>query len=254
MAVFAATLHSHTVSTSYSESMLRMVAYDAMKHGRLVRGGGPALLPAGINTLPEIRNKACKYLLDESTADFLLFVDSDMGFDADSVDRLVEVADPVERPVVGALCFGLQQVITDEMGGYLTKPFPTVYDWRTNPDGKSGFAIRWDYPQNTVTRVSATGAAFLLIHRGVLEKLRADGGDTWFNRASLPDDPRILGEDMAFFGRLARAGIPAWVHTGVRTTHLKQLWVSEDYYVETRRAAALRPQEVPEGVAVVTGD
>jgi GT2 family glycosyltransferase len=253
-AVFAATLHAHTVATSYSESMLRMVAYDAMHEGRLVRGGGPALLPAGVNTLPEVRNKACAYLLDESKADWLLFVDSDMGFTEDSVDRLLEAADPVERPVVGALCFGLQQVVTDGQGGYLTKPFPTIYDWGNLPGtNRWGFTIRWEYPQNTVTRVAATGAAFLLIHRGILDKLRAGAGDTWFTRAGLPDEPRILGEDMSFCARLGAAGIPLYVHTGVKTTHLKQLWVSEDYYVETRRAAALRQQEPPDGVEIVSG-
>lgn len=239
-------------STSYTDSILRAVAFDAVNQGVLIRGGGPMMLPASPNTLAEQRNRAAAFLLDESEADWLLFIDSDMGFDEDAVYRLLDAADPDERPVVGALCFGLKKVRTDMRGGWVTEPFPTLYDWRPNPiTERFGFRLRFDYAENTVTQVAATGAAFLLIHRTALDKLRAEHGDHWFDRGRMDTDEGLMGEDISFCARLGRAGIPIFVHTGVSTTHLKPVWVDEDFYLAQRALAALRA-EAAAPVEVVT--
>lgn len=230
-------------ATSYTESILRMLAYDATKEGMLIRGGGPMMLPASPNTLSQQRNAACTFLMDETDADWLLFIDSDMGFDDDALYRLIEVADPVERPIVGALCFGLKKVESDNRGGWRTQPFPTIYDWKLNPETeKYGFCLRYDYTPNVVTRAAATGAAFLLIHRGILADLRGKYGDTWFDRGRMDDGEGLMGEDISFCARIGRAGIPLFVHTGVGTTHLKPVWVDEDYYLAQRAIATLKAQ------------
>lgn len=187
----------------------------------------PMLIPATVNTLCERRNEAARALLD-SDLDWLLFVDSDMGFEPLALDKLLAVADPVTRPVVGALCFGLQQRDPDGMGGYDCKPFPTIFDF----DGH--FNIRWDYPRDAVTRVSATGCGFLLIHRDVLAKF--DDG-TWFDRARLGSE--LLGEDLSFCARAGEMGVPIHVHTGVHTSHYKPVWLSEAHYISARLAAAV---------------
>lgn len=240
--VLAATLSNGDATMSFADSRDRLIVWDATHDGALVRGGGPITLPASPNSIAAMRNRACAMLLDEPEfegADWLLFIDSDMGFAPDALDQLLAVADPVERPVVGALCFGLQQRETDEMGGYICHPFPTIYDWRANEAGDEGFVIRWDYPVDTVTRVAATGAAFLLIHRDVLAKMRVEHEDTWFDRARMAGGAKLLGEDMSFFARLGRMGVAAHVHTGVKTTHRKPLWVNEDYYREAWARARL---------------
>lgn len=238
-AVLAVTLTDGTCTASYTESMIRAIGWDAVHDGHLIRGGGPMLLPASTNTLVEQRNKAAEFVLDESQADWLLFVDSDMGFDEDAVDRLLDAADPDERPVMGALCFGLKRVKSDMRGGWITDPFPTLYDWKTNDAGESGFALRMVYNPNTVTRVAATGAAFLLIHRSVLGKLRAEYGDCWFDRGRLAEDQGLMGEDISFCARAGRIGIPIHVHTGVETTHRKPVWVNQDYYLSQQAMRAL---------------
>lgn len=188
----------------------------------------PMLLPASVNTLPERRNEAARALLD-SGRQWLLFVDSDMGFGRTALDDLLAVADPVHRPVMGALCFGLQHRGPDGMGGYDTKPFPTLFDF---VDGS--FEIRWNYPRGQVTRVDATGCAFLLIHRDVLAKF---DDVTWFDRARLGTE--LLGEDLSFCARAGELGIPIHVHTGVRTSHHKSIWLSESHYVTARLAATI---------------
>jgi hypothetical protein len=232
-------------STSYTESLMRLFGYDASTSGTLIRGGGPMMLPASPLRLVDMRNMAARFLLDESEADWLLFIDSDMGFDEDALEKLLEAADPATRPVIGALCFGLRKEETDNRGGWRTVPFPTIYDWRHTPGApRPGFVLRYDYTPNAVTQVSATGAAFLLIHRTALEKMRAELGDTWFDRAKMHPDEDMMGEDISFCARLGRLGIPLFVHTGVQTTHLKPVWVDEDYYQGMRYLAAASRAEV----------
>jgi GT2 family glycosyltransferase len=212
--VLVAIPHGGQLSTSCADSLMRA-------------GLTPMLLPASVNTLSDRRNDAARTLLD-SDATWLLFVDSDMGFAPDAVDRLLLAADPTDRPIVGGLCFGFQQRDPDGMGGFDMKPFPTLFDF----DGTS-FRIRWDYERDTVTKVDATGCAFLLIHRDVLAKF--DG--TWFDRARLGDE--LLGEDISFCARAGELGFPIHVHTGVRTSHYKSLWLSEAHYIAARIAAAV---------------
>lgn len=226
--VQAAYLHPGTVSQSFSDSLMRLVAHDLASRRRVIRSAGPVMFRCGSGGLVEARNKVMAFFLDESEADWLWMIDADMGFAADTVDRLIEAADPVERPVVGALCFGLREAEPDGMGGFRVRAFPTLYDWGRTPAGVVGFHVRREYQPDTVTQVAGTGAACLLVHRSAAEKVRADSG-TWFDPVAFSDGTPV-GEDLSFCYRLNKASIPVFVHTGVKTTHHKQIWLGEDEF------------------------
>jgi hypothetical protein len=149
-----------------------------------------------------------------------------MGFEPDALDRLLAVADPETRPVVGGLCFAARQYAHDGLNGWLTMPMPTLYDWKDNPDGGSGFVATPMYPVNAVFQVAATGSAFLLIHRSVFEKIAEKMGPTWYDRTPAPNG-ELLGEDISFCVRCALVEVPVHVHTGVRTSHYKGQWLQE---------------------------
>lgn len=222
-------LHPQSVSHSWHESMMRLVAYDAANDGRVVATGGPFMIRCDSGGLVESRNLAVTRWLDETEHEWLWFIDTDMGFLPDTIDQLLAVADPEERPVVGALCFGLREVAYDGMGGRRVMPVPTLFDWVTSPEGHLGFTPRWRYAPDVVTQVAGTGAACLLIHRTAAEKLRAEHGDCWFDPTRYGDGRRV-SEDLSFCFRLGAAGIPVFVHTGVKTNHHKQVWISDlDY-------------------------
>lgn len=227
--VMGAYLHPNTVSHSFQDSLNRLIGHDLTHDARIVRGGGLVMFRCGSGNLTEARNDVVRHFLDNNSSEWLWMIDTDMGFAPDTVDRLVEAADPVERPVVGALCFGLKETNSDGMGGFEVRPFPTLYDWARSKDGTFGFQVRRDYKRNAVTRVAGTGAACLLVHRSVLEKLRADLGDVWFDQ-SKQTDGKMVSEDLSFCYRVNAAGYPVFVHTGVRTTHHKNLWVGEEIY------------------------
>lgn len=223
-AVTAAWIHPHHVSYSWHTSLCNLLAGDLLGPGRLLRGGFVAV-NCTTGGLPEARNQAVTAFLDDRPAPWLWWTDTDMGFPADALERLLAVADPDERPVVAGLCFAAKQLGPDGAGGFHVAPVPTIYDWHTNPDGASGFVPRFDYERDALNRCAGTGSAFILIHRHVLEKMRGDVGDNWYTRAHHGN--LYLSEDLAFCMRLAALEVPLYVHTGVRTTHHKTVWLAE---------------------------
>lgn len=234
--VQVAYLHNEHVSHSWVESMRNMWEYD-LQHARIARK--PLNLRCGAGLVAQIRNYGARLFLDKTDHEWLLYIDTDMGFAPDAAHRLLEVADPVERPVVGALCFAMMEAAYDGMGGWRRTIVPTMYKMGTGPDGQPSFCYYGDYDEDTVTMVAGTGAAFILIHRTALEKLRANHGDHWFDMV-YDAQGDIVGEDISFCGRLLKAGIVPCVHTGVKTTHHKEAWVSElDYIMQS--AVALQP-------------
>ena len=160
------------------------------------------------------RNKIAADFLTRPTP-WLLMADTDMVFGGDALDRLIAAADPVERPVVGGLCYS-----PAPDGG----TYPTMYELVEKGPGRIGF-VRWPkVPQDRVVRVSATGTGFLLIHRDALEAVRKHANDVsapWFRETAVGEPIALMGEDLTFCLRCAAAGIPVHVHTGVRVGHMK---------------------------------
>lgn len=224
---------SDSVAYSWHRSMMGLVAYDSGNTGRLRDGGGFLAIKYGTGGLIHARNQAVyEFLEDYPDAEWLFWLDTDMGFPPDALELLLGAADPVERPIVGALCFSQRDDDPDGMGGWRVQATPTVYDWITLKD-QSGYAVRWDYPRDTVTQCAATGSACIVIHRSVLEKIRAEFS-TWYDRIPNPSTGQVFSEDLSFCVRAGALDIPIFVDTRVKTTHYKHQWVSEEDYVRQR--------------------
>lgn len=223
-------LHPEHVSHSWHDSMRRTLEYDLEEGGgRIARQ--PLNIRCGSGRLVPSRNFATTLFLDKTPHEWLFFVDTDMGWEPNAVHRLLEVADADARPVVGGLCFALMEAQYDGSGGHRFRIVPTMYKIGHNvATGSPSFCYYGPYVPDSVAPVAATGAAFLLIHRSVLEKLRAEHGDRWWDQF-YDNEGTMVGEDIAFCARLGRLGVPVHVHTGVKTTHHKELWVSELDYV-----------------------
>lgn len=166
--------------------------------------------------------------------EWLLMADADMSWDYEDFDRLCRVADPVRRPIVGGLCFaGGRSAHSEEM-----KIFPTLYNMTADDQGLYSEII-FDYPENRVMEVSATGAAFLLVHRSVLiemqNKLGYNNPFPWFAESVLRGKP--VGEDITFCVRATSLGFKIFVHTGVKVRHEKRSYLTEEAYDNHRRAS-----------------
>lgn len=233
-------VHADEVSYSWHRCWQDLADRDRALDGPLQRGGFIAMR-CGTDGLPAARNATVLQFLS-SDADWLFWIDTDMGFRPDIVERLLEAADPTERPIVGALCFAQRELAGDGTGGYRCTATPTIYDWSTGVDMKGnhrqGFVARTEYDVNALNRCDATGSAAVLIHRSVFETIREQFGPTWYNRAPESPEPNaqgvivMLGEDMSFCMRAGIVKIPIHVHTGVKTTHHKAIWLGEDDYID----------------------
>lgn len=226
--VCLAYVHDTEVAHSWHQSLLGLISHDG-SGARHLAGGGIVASRHGTDGLVEARNRTVSTFL-EGEADWLLWTDTDMGFAADSLDRLLAAADPTERPIVGGLCFSWQEYEEDGLQGWRTQPLPTLFHWATTDAGRKGLAPWLDYPPDEVVQVAATGSAFVVIHRDVFLKLREECGANWYARIRNPSSGQMLGEDLSFCVKAGTLGFPVHVHTGVKTNHQKTVWVSEDIF------------------------
>jgi hypothetical protein len=227
-------LHSSRVSHSWHTSIMNTMAYDKMVGLNLIGSIPFAVSCSGPNSLVEGRNLLASNFLDNTEADWLLMIDTDMGFEPDALERLVLAADPVERPVVGGLCFAMKHMGSDNKGGHRVMPVPTLFMFAKNPKQGIGFANRFIYPENALVQVAGTGAAFLLIHRTILQSMREVNGDAWFDFVRYGDGTTV-SEDLSFCWRLAELEVPVFVHTGIEITHHKEIWLSAGDYTQPPR-------------------
>jgi hypothetical protein len=63
----------------------------------------------------------------------------------------------------------------------------------------------------------------------VFERIGVKYGREWYHRVPARDGS--MGEDLSFCMRAAAMDIPIHVHTGVRTTHAKRIWLSESDFL-----------------------
>jgi hypothetical protein len=238
-AVTMAYVHSNECTMSFHHSFVNMLGFDMAKNNRVMRGGFVAI-NCGTNGLVESRNMAISIFLEEKKSDWLFWVDTDMGWLPDTLERLVEAADPVERPIVGALCYSMRQMGADDMGGHRTKLTPTIFDWTTEEGGHKGFAVRFDYARNTLTKCNGTGSACIVIHRSVFEKIKEKHGPIWYDRITNPTTGQLVGEDLSFCMRAGLEGYPIFVHTGIQASHAKTRWLIETDYDDQLMAEAVR--------------
>jgi len=216
---------NHEWSACFGLSLRDLYLADAVGPARIVRPGGVELRKvAGTMGVADGRNQIAREFLDRTDGEWLFMVDTDMGFGPDTVERLVAAADVVDRPVVGGLCFALRRVEAGDHHGERFGIVPTMYRLVETAD-EVGFAPIPDYPRDALVGVAATGAACLLIHRSALTAVQDADGGGWFDPIRHPTGdhgrPRWFSEDLSFSVRLARAGIPLYVHTGVTTVHHK---------------------------------
>ena len=230
-------LHPGEVSHSFHQSVVKMLMHDLANGQRLA---GLLIEECGAGRITDGRNTVVRKFL-ASDAEWLAFVDADMGFEPDTFHRLLDAADPTERPIVGGLAFAARKGPDTSCGARSFQQVPTVYRWLDDGD-VAGFAPIHNYPRDTLVACDATGAACLVIHRTVLEKLATvfPHPRQWFDETLYKG--QVFGEDMTFCRRAIEHGFPVHVHTGVKTSHYKHTYLDEQSYGD--------PNDVPTFVVV----
>lgn len=227
-------VHPTEVSAFFTESLVRLIAYDLLNTHRLA--GTPITKYSSAN-VSNARNAVVRTFLQQSTADWLLMLDADMTFDHSLVEDLLHNASRDRAPVVGGLCFGQED-------GRL---FATLYGVAKN-DEHGVHMVRYDdFPADGMFQVAATGAACVLMHRTVLERVEqaeAAKGNTaypWYQEGTI--DGKVCGEDVTFCLRVGALGLPVFVDTGVRLGHAKTYLATYDMYRGQRVKAIAEESE-----------
>jgi hypothetical protein len=224
------------VAPQFRRSLTHVLMRDAS------RSGVPGLKPIFLGEIDRessanISFARCQIVRDfldhPNKPEWLWMVDTDMTFPDTLFERLLAVADPKERPIVGGLCFGVRpkkfngkEMLNDTLGSMLDV-FPTIYLF--DQEGMTRPCVT--YPPDTLMPAASTGAACLLVHRSVLadERWTADGHPLpWFRESVLHGKP--VSEDQFFCIRAGAFGYPVFVDTGARTGHVKNVVVDEDMF------------------------
>lgn len=212
-------VHPTEVSASFHKSVLSLVVHDFNHDKHLANGGGEISRYSSAN-ISNARNGIVRIFLDQTEAEWLWMVDADMSFADDTLDRLLAVAHHERAPIVGGLCFGIDE-------GEL---FGTLYDLKQQDDGALTMVRYNEFPPDAMFQVVATGAACLLIHRSVLEAVREKSPEPypWFQETVFNGNP--MGEDVTFCLRAGSLGFPVFVHTGIEIGHAKTQVLTADMY------------------------
>lgn len=217
-------LHPGAESHCFSASVREMMFYDAA-HGQHVVSHpfGVAPKETGAAHIHAGRNELARMTLAQSEADWLAMVDADMGFAPDLIESLLASADPVDAPVVGGLAFAQKSDGPAPLYARRYRCCPTLY-WMYETDDEVGFVPMFDYPRDQIVDVDATGAACVLIHRSVLQRIFDEYGPRWFDPIDVPKGPQgrtQFGEDLSFSLRAKACGARIVVDTSIKTTHDK---------------------------------
>lgn len=199
------------IHPNFHHSLLRLKDYDWMTNGYLARPDW--LCAAGTTNVTRGRNHIVRTFLEQTDADWLWFVDTDQVFAPDILERLIESADPVERPIVSALIMAQREsgigpacaIPGDDFEFFIPSEIPSDRYWACLP-----------------------GTGCTIIHRTVLEAIGERYKTKFFAWFADPDyinphtgQPDTLGEDYTFMLRAIEAGFTPLIDTTIEAGHDK---------------------------------
>lgn len=156
----------------------------------------------------DARNKIVE-TAKERGATHLMFIDSDMSFPADGIERLVEH----NLDVVGGLYYRRQP-----------PHYPVISQLVTDKDGVQSPVIPNEFPTDKLFQVWGLATGFLLIKMSVFEKLQAP----YFYFGKL--GKKELGEDYYFCKLVNDAGFKIWCDPTIPLGHVGEyIFTDLDY-------------------------
>lgn len=200
---------SGSIHVLFHRSLVDLMAYDREQGWNNLVAEKAVISGANIS---KARNELCRWVIDEMDAEWIWFIDTDMVVDPVVLPKLLCAAEVSGARVLGALC-----VMIDDKDG----PIPTIYQLG-NFDGGEITRVVFDFPENTVAQVAATGAACLLIHRSVLEDIRdrfPEDPYPWFREDVI--NGNWVSEDLRFCLVANSCGHPVFVDCTTEVGHAK---------------------------------
>lgn len=165
----------------------------------------------------DARNNLAKNAVDGGF-DRILWLDSDMEFDRDLLNRLIDDMDENNLDVVSGI--------------YFTRKSPSMpcfyqkvgYYHDDENDSVSPVAMHYyEYPQDQLFTVEGMGFGAVLVKTDLVKKVQEKYG--------LPFSPILgFGEDLSFCIRARDIGAQLWVDSRIKCGHIGQIVYSEEGY------------------------
>ncbi len=107
-------------------------------------------------------------------------------------------------------------------------PMPTIFNF-VESNGNVGITRVHPLPKNKLMQVGAAGMGYVLMHRSVVDRIRAVLENVPLF-ADIGHGKDFMGEDIYFFALCDKADIPVYAHTGATVPHMKRFSFDEHYY------------------------
>jgi GT2 family glycosyltransferase len=223
-------LHSDTLTQEFHHCLFKLFIHDTWGPQHVRRFAGQY---SGAN-ICKGRNQLVHDFLEDDRCDWLWILDDDATFHETMLDGLLASADPLERPIVGALAHQYRgrndedgNPVFGTAGIQIREPLPTMYKIEWGPDGEwLGYREATSYHLG-LNEVDATGAHCLLVHRTVFEAIKSDHPYRWFREDEIAPGT-ICGEDIWFCIAARRAGFPIYVNTQLEAGHVKPVVLTSE--------------------------
>jgi GT2 family glycosyltransferase len=222
-------LHGAAVTAEFHHCLFQLFIHDTWGPQRVRRFAGQF---SGAN-ICKGRNQLVHDFLKDDRCDWLWMLDQDATFPPAMLDYLLAVADPLERPIIGALAHQYRGKTDEnfepicENGVQVREVLPTMYRTEWGPDGEwVGYREITRYELG-LQQVDATGAHCLLVHRSVFEAIKSDHPYRWFREDEIAPDT-IAGEDIWFCIEARKAGFPIFVDTRLESGHVKPVVLTSE--------------------------
>lgn len=166
----------------------------------------------------DARNTLAKQAIQEN-CDRILWIDSDMEFSPDAMNRLAADMDE-GRDFVTGLFFTRKAPVR-----------PCIYEacgYAQQDEQIAPVALNYnDYPRDSLFEIKAAGLAFTMVSTKAVKAV--------MDKFGLPFSPMPgFGEDLSFCGRLQQLGIPMFCDSRVKIGHVGTGVINEDIYLAGR--------------------
>ena len=205
-------IHNGQVTAPFMRSMMELQG-TAAERGEYYR-----MLDCHGMFVAANRSRVADVFLDETSAEWLLFIDTDVGFEVEMVNRLLSYGD-AQHQIIAGLCFTWLQLPD---GSKVLGP----NWWERNAAGEEQTVI--EIRQDRLNPLSYCGMAFTLIGRTVLTEVRKAykhfvGLTTFgYDILHIGNTVTLGGEDISFCKRAEYCGFSTWGAGDVTVDHYKQ--------------------------------
>lgn len=177
--------------------------------------GETAYMMAAGSLVYDSRNRLAEYAV-KNEFDYILFLDSDMVFEADMLEKMLENIG--DRDFLTALCFSrkppqYRPCIYSRLGYSVKEPGQVeLYN-----------DVFWEYPKNELFEVEGAGMACALIKTSMLNAVKEQKG--------LPFSPLIgFGEDLSFCIKARQCGFHLYCDSSIKVGHIGNVIITEEVY------------------------